>query len=358
MTQSHAQRPEPGYRALLRSGELEARVEALLATLAPCVACPLDCGVDRHADAIGRCFVGRDAVVSSWTAHFGEEPVLSGTRGVGNVFFGQCNLRCVYCQNWQISQQAKNPAIGRAVSAETLADIYLDLQARGCHALGWVSPTHVTPQAVEALLIAARRGLNLPVVYNTNAYDALPVLRLLEGIVDVWLPDLKYADADAGRTYSKVDDYPAHARAAVVEMARQVGTQVHLGPDGTAFRGLIIRHLVLPNDLAGSEPTLGWIRDTLGKGAHISAMCQYYPTHRSEGAASRYPLLTRRIRPREYDEVLEWLVEFGLTEGWSQDLDEAPEYYRPDFSDATRPFADIADFTGATATPAPGSPAA
>ncbi|MCB9786571.1 MAG: radical SAM protein [Deltaproteobacteria bacterium] len=336
---------------MLRSGELEARVEALLATLSPCVACPLDCGVDRLADGIGRCFVGRHAVVSSWTPHFGEEPVLSGTRGVGNVFFGQCNLRCVYCQNWQISQQPKRPTIGRALSPEQLADVYLQLEAQGCHALGWVSPSHVVPQAVEALLIAARRGLSLPIVYNTNAYDALPVLRLLEGIVDLWLPDLKYADAAAGLEYSKVEDYPDHARAAVLEMARQVGTQVHLDPDGLAFRGLIVRHLVLPNEVAGSESTLRWLRDALGQGVHVSAMCQYFPTHRAEGRESRHPLLTRAIRPREYDEVLELLTEIGLVEGWSQDLDVAPEYYRPDFSDAARPFADIADFNAPGSSP-------
>lgn len=285
--------------------------------------------------------------MSSATPHFGEEPVLTGTRGVGNVFFGQCNLRCVYCQNFQISQQAKAPELGRATPPEELAEVYLDLERRGCHLLGWVSPSHVVWQAVEALEIAAARGLRIPVVYNTNSYDALPVLRLLDGVVDVYLPDLKYAGEEEGRTYSRVDRYPEIARAAVLEMARQVGTEVQLGPDGVAFRGLVVRHLVLPNDLAGSEETLRWLRESLGAGVHLSVLAQYFPTHRAEGSESRFPLLTRRIRASEYDRVLSLADELGFDDGFAQELDVAPDYYRPDFRRPERPFEDIRDFAGA-----------
>src|SRR5438876_12202011 len=200
----------PSYLRLLKTGELKRRVEALETLLERCTVCPRDCLNNRSNNEIAACYSGRLPIVSSYTAHFGEEPCLSGTKGAGNIFFGNCNLRCVYCQNYQISQtwreQKKNE-----VTHERLAEMMLELQERGCHNIGFVSPTHFAPQMARAILIAAENGLRLPIVYNTNAYDSVEVLRLLDGIVDIYLPDLKYADSEAGSQYSKVRDYAVHA---------------------------------------------------------------------------------------------------------------------------------------------------
>src|SRR5438552_4272734 len=218
--------------------------------LASCTVCPKDCGNDRLNDEIAACYSGRLPIVSSYTAHFGEEPCLSGTRGAGNVFFGNCNLRCVYCQNYQISQtwreQKKNE-----VSHERLAEMMLELQDSGCHNIAFVSPTHFAPQMARSILIAARQGLKLPIVYNTNAYDSVEVLKLLDGIVDVYFPDLKYAEDDEGFLYSKVRSYASVSRAAIAEMHRQMGSELVYDDDGLLKRGMVIRLLVLPNDIGG-----------------------------------------------------------------------------------------------------------
>src|SRR5213593_763084 len=216
---------EASYRRLLENGELRRRVEGLEALLERCTVCPSDCLNNRLKDEIAACYSGRLPIVSSYTAHFGEEPPLVGTRGAGNIFFGNCNLRCVYCQNYQISQAHKEQ-IKNEVTHERLAEMMLELQARGCHNINFVSPTHFAPQMARAILIAAEKGLRLPIVYNTNAYDSVEVLRLLDGVVDIYLPDLKYADSDAGFQYSKVRDYAVHARAAVKEMHRQMGNEL------------------------------------------------------------------------------------------------------------------------------------
>src|SRR5215213_5394760 len=221
----------PKFLELYRTGELEERVEALENLLEACTVCPKDCGNNRLNDEIAACYSGRLPIVSSYTAHFGEEPVLSGTRGAGNIFFGNCNLRCVYCQNYQISQTWKEQKRNE-ISHERLAEMMLELQNRGCHNIGFVSPTHFAPQMVRAILLAAEKGLHLPIVYNTNAYDSVEVLKLLDGIVDVYLPDLKYADSDAGFQYSKVRNYALHARAAIMEMYRQTGADLVYGTDG------------------------------------------------------------------------------------------------------------------------------
>src|SRR5450759_4400373 len=211
--------PGSGYLDLLASGELERRVEKLYGLLASCTVCPRDCGNNRIENVLASCASGLHPVVSSHTPHFGEEPALSGTRGAGNIFFGNCNLRCVYCQNYQISQ---NFAAQRTneVTVERLAEMMLELQEQGCQNIGFVSPTHYAPQMAKAVLLSAREGLRLPIVYNTNAYDSVEVLRLLDGIVDVYLPDFKYADSAAGWRYSKVSDYAARSRAALIEMYR------------------------------------------------------------------------------------------------------------------------------------------
>ncbi len=330
------------YLTLLAENELERRVEGLEALLTSCTVCPKDCGNDRLNDEIAACYSGRLAVVSSYTAHFGEEPCLSGTRGAGNIFFGNCNLRCVYCQNYQISQtwreQRKNE-----VTHERLAEMMLELQERGCHNIGFVSPTHFAPQMARAVLIAARQGLTLPIVYNTNAYDSVEVLRLLDGIVDVYLPDLKYADSDAGFQYSKVRDYTDHARAAIKEMHRQMGEELIFDGNGLLQSGLLIRLLVLPNDNAGIEENLRWIRDELSPKTAMSLMAQYYATNKA-ATDDRYILLSRRISEGEWFEAVSLLDELGMEEGFMQEYESASHYYRPDFTDAVKPFRDVRDF--------------
>lgn len=337
------QRMTPGYLKLLSRNQLGQRVVALESLLSFCTLCPKDCGNDRLDDEIAACYSGRLPIVSSYTAHFGEEPCLSGTHGAGNIFFGNCNLRCVYCQNYQISQtwraQRKNE-----VTHERLAEMMLELQERGVHNIGFVSPTHFAPQMARAILIAAQRGLRLPIVYNTNAYDSVEVLRLLDGIVDIYLPDLKYADSDAGLQYSKVRDYAAHARAAIKEMHRQMGGDLIFGDDGMLEKGLLIRLLVLPNDIGGLDENLRWIRDELGPKTAISLMAQYYAANKA-ATDERYILLSRKISEREWFEAVSLLDELGVDEGFMQEYEGASHYYRPDFSDRERPFKDIRDFT-------------
>lgn len=333
----------PRYLKLLAENKLEERVLTLEEMLRSCTVCPKDCGNDRMRDEIAACYSGRLPIVSSYTAHFGEEPVLSGTGGAGNIFFGNCNLRCVYCQNYQISQTWKEQRKNE-VTHERLAEMMLELQERGTHNIGFVSPTHFAPQMARAILIAAQNGLRLPIVYNTNAYDSVEVLRLLDGIVDVYLPDLKYADSDAGFQFSKVRDYTVHARAAIKEMHRQMGDSLVFGEDGLLKRGLLIRLLVLPNDIAGIAENLRWIRDELSPRTAISLMAQYYATNKA-ATDERYILLSRRISEGEWFEAVSLLEELGMEEGFMQEYESASFYYRPDFTDADEPFRDIRDFT-------------
>jgi putative pyruvate formate lyase activating enzyme len=310
--------------------------------LAACTVCPRDCGNNRLENVLASCASGLDPVVSSYTPHFGEEPALSGTRGAGNIFFGNCNLRCVYCQNYQISQ---NFAVQRAntVTVERLAEMMLELQRRDCHNIGFVSPTHYAPQMAKAVLLAARQGLSVPIVYNTNAYDSAEVLRLLEGIVDVYLPDFKYADSGAGSLYSKVPDYAERAREALIEMYRQKGSALVFGEDGLLRSGLLVRLLVLPNNAAGVADSLAWIAETLSPRVAISLMAQYYPIHRAAGN-EKYAALSRSITPEEWQEALSALEEHGLQNGYQQEFETANKYYRPDFTNAVTPFRDIRDF--------------
>ena len=322
----------PSYMALHERGELTERASALEALLAPCVACPHECRVDRLKEEIARCYAGSLPIVSSYTLHHGEEPLLSGERGAGNIFFGNCNMRCVYCQNHLISQNWRVER-SNTVTAERLAGIMLELQSRGAHNIGLVSPSHFVPQIVKALSIAAARGLKLPLIYNTNAYDSLEVLRLLDGIIDIYLPDIKYSDNEMGYRFSKVKDYPSIARAAIKEMHRQVGSDFIVGEDATLKRGIIVRHLVLPNDAAGSEASLQWIRNELGPDTALSIMAQYYPAHK----ASEIPLLSRKVGPREYERVVEAVEKLGFTNGWVQQSESA-EYYCPDFENREEPF--------------------
>jgi putative pyruvate formate lyase activating enzyme len=333
---------EPSFLKLLRASELERRVEQLEALLRSCTVCPKDCGNDRLNNELAACYSGRLPIVSSYTAHFGEEPCLSGTGGAGNIFFGNCNLRCVYCQNYQISQTWKEQRKNE-VTHERLAEMMLELQDRGCHNIGFVSPTHFAPQMARAILIAAQNGLRLPIVYNTNAYDSVEIMKLLDGIVDVYLPDLKYADSDAGFQYSKVRDYAIHSRAAIKEMHRQMGDSLQFGGDGLLKRGLLIRLLVLPNDIAEIEKSLRWIRDELSPKTAISLMAQYYATNKA-ATDDRYILLSRRISTGEWFDAVSLLEDLGMEEGFMQEYESASHYYRPDFTDKDKPFKDVRDF--------------
>ncbi len=332
----------PSYRRLLDTGVLSNRIEALELLLERCTVCPRDCLNNRLANEVAACYSGRLPIVSSYTPHFGEEPPLVGTKGAGNIFFGNCNLRCVYCQNYQISQTHREQ-IKNEVTHERLAEMMLELQSRGCHNINFVSPTHFAPQMARAILLAAEQGLHLPIVYNTNAYDSVQVLRLLDGIVDVYLPDLKYADNEAGYLYSKVSSYKEHSRRALSEMYRQTGDELVFGEDGLLKRGLVIRLLVLPNDVGSVRESLEWIKDELSPRVAVSLMAQYYPTNQA-GTNQRYVLLSRRIRESEWLKAVSALTEVGMEEGWMQEFDGAAYYYRPDFTDSEKPFRDIRDF--------------
>lgn len=322
----------PSYLKLYESGELKRRIDTLDEMLSSCNICPLDCRVNRKRGEMARCYSRYLPIVSSYCPHFGEEPPLVGKGGAGNIFFGNCNLRCVYCQNYQISQNHKSE-IRHEVSFEQLANIMIELQEKGCSNIGLVSPTHFVPQIAKSLYIAIEKGLNLPLIYNTNAFESVDVLRLLDGAVDIYLPDLKYSYDSDGYNYSKVKEYPKFARLAVREMHRQVGSELVMDDEGLLKRGLLIRHLVLPNDIAGSEETLRWISEGLGRDVALSIMSQYYPTNKAESIA----LLNRHVRESEYERVIALLEKIGLENGWMQNF-ESKDYYMPDFTNRAEPF--------------------
>ncbi len=289
--------------------ELAARARLGLTHLERCRVCPRDCDVDRLEDEIGVCKTGRHAVVSSCFPHFGEEDCLRGWRGSGTIFFSHCNLRCVFCQNYDISQATKARA-ERGYTPEELAGMMLELQARGCHNINFVTPEHVAPQVLEAVALAAARGLRLPIVYNTSAYDSLDSLALMDGVVDVYMPDFKYWTAAASRKYLVAENYPETARAALLEMHRQVGP-LRLDPDGLARRGVLIRHLVMPGGLDETRAILEWIATELGRDSYVNLMDQYAPAGRV--GPDRYPEIDRRLRSSELAEARAIARDVGLT---------------------------------------------
>jgi putative pyruvate formate lyase activating enzyme len=299
---------EPGYRRLLASGELQRRAAKLEAMLECCELCPRRCGVNRRRE-LGRCFTGGEPVVASWGPHLGEEPPLSGTNGSGTIFLANCNLRCAFCQNADISQRPADH-MGRTSDAADLAAVMLQLEADGCHNVNWVSPTHQVAALVRALVLAAENGLSVPIVYNTNGYDSLTALELLDGVVDIYMPDLKYSDELVAQELSGIADYPSAARVAVAEMFRQVGESWELGPDGTLRRGLLVRVLILPADLAGVAETLRWLSETLSPRVTVSLMSQYRPCHRA-GQVEGHPELRRSINREEHAEALLALERFN-----------------------------------------------
>jgi putative pyruvate formate lyase activating enzyme len=299
-----AQRLEPAYLGLLRSGELQRRVAEAYARLEACDICARECGVNRRLGSEGAaCHTGERALVSSYGPHFGEEEPLVGRGGSGTIFFSWCNLRCQYCQNYEISQVG----MGEEVEPEDLARMMLSLQEQGCHNINFVSPSHVVPQILAGLLLAAEAGLRLPLVYNTGGYDSLKTLALLDGIVDIYMPDAKYADAEAGQRYSQVRGYPAVNQAALREMHRQVG-DLTMDEQGVAQRGLLVRHLVLPDGLAGTAEVVRFLRDEISPQTYINVMAQYRPCYR----AHSLPPLDRRITNQEYGAALKLAEDAGL----------------------------------------------
>jgi putative pyruvate formate lyase activating enzyme len=295
----------PAYLHLFESGELKPRVELALAELAVCRLCPRDCEVDRLNDEAGVCKSGRYATVSSCFPHLGEEDCLRGTRGSGTIFFSWCNLRCVFCQNYDISWLGE----GRITPPSELTGMMLHLQQLGCHNINFVTPEHVVPQILEALLLAIEQGLRLPLVYNTGGYDSLESIQLMSGIVDIYMPDFKLWNTETARRYLKAPNYPEAARRAILEMHRQVGPLV-FDEDGLALRGVLIRHLVMPGLLEETKEILKWIAQELGPDTYINLMEQYHPA--GKVGEKEYSEINRRISSEEYEKALEFARDAGL----------------------------------------------
>jgi len=296
---------EPPYVKMHRSGELKERGDKLFAVLSDCKLCPRECGVNKLLGKEGECQSTRQLEVSSHHPHFGEEKPLVGTGGSGTIFMTNCAMKCVFCINWEISQGG----MGTPCTLEKLAGMMLHLQRLGCHNINLVTPTHYAPHIVQALDIAASKGLKVPLVYNTHGYERVEILRLLDGIVDIYLPDFKYSDpAMAAKYSSKVKDYPGFAQKALLEMHRQVGV-ARPASDGLMYRGLMIRHLVMPNNVSGSVEVMEWIAGNLPRDTFVNIMSQYRPAYK----AKEYPEIARRITPREYREVVNRARELGLT---------------------------------------------
>ncbi|MDP7250249.1 MAG: radical SAM protein [Planctomycetota bacterium] len=301
----HSSQP-PQYIALYESGELQRRIDEALSGLEACKVCPWDCQVNRLKNETKVCKTGRYARVASYCPHLGEEDCLRGRKGSGTIFFAWCNLRCVFCQNYDISQQEA----GREVSPGELAEIMLDLQERGCHNINWVTPEHVVPQILEALPLAIEGGLRLPIVYNTSGYDSLESLKQMEGIVDIYMPDFKYFSEAASRYYLKSPRYPAAVTSAIREMHRQVGDLV-VDDRGLAVRGLLVRHLVMPD--AGSETAriMRFLADEISPDTYVNIMAQYHPDGQVNN--EKYVDINRRVTSDEMAEAYELAIRAGLS---------------------------------------------
>lgn len=303
MSQKTIARTDASYRRLLESGALVQRVAQARERLRRCHVCPRHCEVNRLAGELGFCHVGALPFVASFGPHFGEEAPLRGRYGSGTVFFASCNLRCLYCQNYEISQLRQ----GAEITPDRLAGMMLRLQHDGCHNINLVTPSHQVPHILEGLLLAAQQGLWIPLVYNTSSYDDVDTLRLLDGIVDIYLPDFKYADAAIGLEYSKAPSYPDIAKAAIKEMHRQVGDLV-LDQQGIAVRGVLVRHLVLPGGLAGTADVMRFLAEEISKDTYVNVMDQYRPCYQ----AFLHPPLNRRITAEEFDEAVRLTKASGL----------------------------------------------
>lgn len=301
------------YQALYKSGELLERIRLAYEHLKACDLCPHDCGVNRLKGELGRCSSSLLPKIASANLHHGEEPPISGSNGSGTIFLSGCSLKCSFCQNFPISQMG----VGNQLSTKVLSEKMLDLQQRGAHNINFVTPTHFMPQILAALWLAIPKGFSLPVVWNSSGYEKPELLKLLEGIVSIYLPDMKYSTESAAVKFSSASKYMQTNRLAVLEMFRQVG-HLKLDENGVAKRGIIIRHLVLPNRKSGSIRTVKWIADKLGSETNIALMSQYFPAHKAFDTKG----LERRLSSAEYDKVVEVLEKLGLENGWIQPIDD------------------------------------
>jgi putative pyruvate formate lyase activating enzyme len=286
----------PSYLRNLSKAGFSERVNQALEKLEECCVCPLNCGVNRLEEKKGVCLTGRYAQISSFGPHHGEEKPLSGWRGSGTIFFSRCNLHCVFCQNVDISQKG----YGKEVTAEELAEIMLELQRMGCHNINLVSPSHVVPQILESVFLASQRGLNLPIVYNCGGYDSVDTLQLLDGVIDIYMPDMKYADETIAKKYSRVPNYPKINQTAVLEMYRQVGDLV-MDENGIAVKGLLVRHLIMPDDIAGTENIIKFLAEKVSRNVYLNLMDQYWPAYQ----ANRYPEINRRVSQSEIKKAID-----------------------------------------------------
>jgi len=291
------------YRKL-KSDEIDRKIEQAYALMNPCRLCPRECKVNRAEDELGLCRVGKDAVISSYGPHFGEEAPLVGRWGSGTIFMAGCNLKCIFCQNYDISHLL----YGQAVSVEKIAQFMLALQERGCHNINFVTPTHVVPQILASLKIAIEGGLNVPLVYNCGGYESIEMLKILDGVFDIYMPDIKYADEEIAQHLSRAKNYPSVVKDALVEMHRQVGDLI-VDESGIALRGMIIRHLVLPNGLAGTDEVARFLAEKISKNTYFNIMAQYRPCYQ----ASEYPKINRRPTIDEYQAAVKAARNKGLT---------------------------------------------
>lgn len=318
----------------LSQKEMQQRADEAYEIYRSCRVCPHSCEVNRIEGDTGFCGQTDALHISSSVQHFGEEPPLVGTRGVGNLFVTACNMRCDYCQNYQISQEwskgNRTQNNSSQTSYESVAEAMLDLQEQGVHFIGWVSPSHVVPGLLKSLALAREKGLRLPIIYNTNSYDAIETLKLLDGIVDIYLPDLKYADQEVAREFSHIKSYPENSRQAVLEMYRQVGP-LKINEQGLAEKGLLVRHLVLPGLMQSTWETLCFIALELSSSVPLSLMSQYRPVHKAATT------LNRRITCEEYDQAIVWAEELGFESLFLQSL-ESKVHNLPDFSSPDSPF--------------------
>lgn len=290
--------------------------------LEKCTICPHKCGINRNKGKIGRCKATDKVKVALYSVHDFEEPCISGKKGSGTVFFSNCNMNCVYCQNYEISQMGK----GKEISIEELASIFIKQQEKLVENINLVTPTSYVPQIIEAIKIARSKGLKIPIVYNTNSYETVETLKKLEGYVDIYLPDLKYVENKLGITYSHVDNYFEIATKAINEMYRQVGAP-KINDEGVIEKGMLIRHLVLPNNIDNSKKVLKWIKSNIDENVYVSIMAQYFPTYKAKEDESLH--INRKISKKEYEEVENYVFELNIENGYIQDLGEHEEEYVP-----------------------------
>lgn len=300
----------PSYIDAFNSRMLHEKVKASQKMLEECKICPRMCGIDRQKNQIGFCRTGKKAVVCSYFAHHGEEPAISGSHGSGAIFFSRCNMKCVYCQNFDFSQLEE----GREVKDEELASYMIGLQNKGCHNINLITPTHVMPQILNALLIAVDQGLCIPLIYNTSGYECPETIAFLEGIIDIYLPDARYASDTFSARYSEAPSYPKMNQRSLKEMFRQTGP-AEFDENEIIKKGLIVRHLVLPNDIAGTEEIFSFITHEVSPHTYVSLMSQYFPAYRAEN----YPTLDRPITWEEYEKAIELMKKYGLENGWIQE---------------------------------------